>query len=237
MDPNIEVKNLSFAFSDENWVFQDVNFSIFPGDIIGIVGPSGSGKTTLCYILKGIIPHALKGNLKGDISVCSLNTRKTRIAKLANQIGMVYQDINTQLFANSVKEEIQFGLNNLNLDPEFAEDAIQALDLQEIVHKSPMNLSMGQKQRVVLASIIAMHPKVLILDEPSVHLDPSNKNDLLKWLKLLHDEWNMTILIASNDPWLIGNICGSLLHFVDGKLIRKKKSDLLEFGTTWTWRI
>lgn len=235
-EPIITVEDLFFAYKRDNWVLQNVNFDIQKGEIIGIVGKSGSGKTTLCYTLKGIIPHTIKGSLKGIIIVNQFVVRKTQLARLASIIGMVFQEINTQLFANTVREEVQFGLKNLKMDAQLAETALDALQLQPISNVTPLNLSMGQKQRVVLASIIAMQPKVLILDEPSVHLDTQNKWDLKNWLLELNKKWDMTIIIASNDPWLIGNTCEWVLHLTNGEIERKIKSDVMKQENEWNWK-
>jgi energy-coupling factor transporter ATP-binding protein EcfA2 len=236
MDSIIQVKNTKFSYEGNSWVFQDLNFKINRGEIIGIIGGSGSGKTTLCYLLKGVIPHTIRGKIEGSIVVDNQNVRKTKLVSLAKSVGMVFQDLNAQLFANTVREEILFGLRNFKMDLNNAEKAISALQLQEIADKPPMNLSMGQKQRVILASIIAMQPKILILDEPSVHLDTINKLALKNWLIKLHRKRNLTIIIASNDPWLIGNMCTSILQIENGSVIRKSKSDVMELGTTWTWK-
>lgn len=236
MDSIILVKNAQFSYDGNSWIFQNINFKINRGEIIGLIGSSGSGKTTLCYMLKGIIPHTIRGKIEGLIVVDSQNVRKTKLVSLAKTIGMVFQDLNAQLFANTVREEILFGLRNLKMDLNNAEKAISALQLQEIADKPPMNLSMGQKQRVILASIIAMQPKILILDEPSVHLDNNNKLALKNWLIKLHQEWDMTIIIASNDPWLIGNMCTSVLHIENGSVTRKSKSYVMEQGIAWAWK-
>ncbi len=235
MNPIISVENLTFAYKKRNPILSDVTFEVNRGEILGLTGLSGSGKTTLLYIMKGIIPHMIRGNLEGKIIVNQMETRRIKIAQLAKSVGMVFQDLNAQLFSNTVKEEIEFGLKNLKLDTELVKEAINELDLHEISDKSPMNLSMGQKQRVILASVIAMQPKILLLDEPTVHLDSKNKKNLLNWLKKINKTHSMNIIIASNNPWLIGNLCDDVLHIQNNQVERKPKNLIMEQRNSWGW--
>lgn len=237
MEPIIQVSDVSFSYPKSGIVFKQVSFDVNPGEIIGVVGRSGSGKTTLCYLLRGIIPHTFSGKLQGSIIVDGFNTRKTRFSKLTHSIGMVFQGINNQLFGNSVREEIQFGLKNLHRDLDLAEDAMRQLDILDLAEKSPHNLSMGEKQRVILASIIAIQPKILVLDEPCVHLDAQNRIEIKKWLEHLNREQNTTLLISSNDPWLIGNLCTSVIHIQKDSLTKKSSNNIMEIGETWKWKV
>lgn len=237
MKPIIQVSDMSFCYSKSTIVLEQVNFDVNPGEIIGIIGRSGSGKTTLCYLLRGIIPHTFSGNLQGSILVDGFDTRKTRFVKLTASIGMVFQGINNQLFGNSVREEIQFGLKNLHRDLDAAEEAMQQLDILDLAEKSPHNLSMGEKQRVILASIIAIQPKILILDEPIVHLDSQNRTELKKCLELLNRDHKITLIISSNDPWLIGELCSKVIHIQNHRIIKKPSESILEIGETWKWKV
>lgn len=235
LEPIITLKNISFGYTKDTLIYENVNIEINSGEILGIVGKSGIGKTTLAYLLKGIIPHSIRGYLSGEIVVDGMKTTKTKLAHLSHSIGMVFQDLNAQLFNNTVLEEVQFGLKNFKLDPHLAFEALSQLNILELKDKIPMNLSAGQKQRVILASVLALQPKILILDEPSIHLDYSNKLALKEWLIQIHQKTNMTILIASNDPWLIGQICSEILFIDDRTLQRKKKTDLMKKMPLWMW--
>ncbi len=233
--PIIEVRDVSFGYNHSAPVYDQISFSVNPGEILGIVGHSGSGKTTLAYLLKGIIPHSIKGHLSGEILVDGKSVRRTKLPDLARCIGMVFQDLNAQIFSNTVLEEVQFGLHNFKLDLGLAEVALKKLNIWHLKDKIPMNLSAGQKQRVILASVIALSPKILILDEPSIHLDDLNKQALRDWLFALHAETNMTILIASNDPWLIGQMCEKILFIENQQVDLKQKSDVMERKQMWSW--
>ena len=236
IQPIIQIENLYFAYKKQDWIFKDVSFSIQPGEIVALTGLSGIGKTTLGFILKGLIPHTIKGNLQGNIQVAGLDVKKTKIAKLAKSVGMVFQDLNSQLFSTSVQEEVEFGLRNLKLNLEWGQEAMEFLGITNIRDRMPMNLSAGQKQRVILASIIATHPKVLILDEPSAHLDQKSKIGLKKLLEKLNKDYGTTILIIEQDPWIIGLICQSIFHVENRTIRRIEKNQLLEKKPQWSWK-
>ncbi|WP_457559621.1 energy-coupling factor ABC transporter ATP-binding protein [Candidatus Harpocratesius sp.] len=234
--PIIEFHNVSFSYEKSRILYENLNFTINKGEILGIAGNSGSGKTTLAYLIKGIIPHAIKGSrYSGEIIVDGHLVHKTKLASLAQTTGMVFQDLNAQLFSNTVLDEVKFGLLNLKMNPKLALDALQNLNIIDLKDRIPMNLSAGQKQRVILASIIALQPKILILDEPSIHLDYQNKIALMRWLTRLNLEMNMTILIASNDPWLIGQMCEEILYIKDHQISRRLKSELMRKRSLWMW--
>ncbi len=242
MNPNhtpisiIHVVNLNFSYPKGETILENVSFDIYEGEIIGIAGKSGIGKTTLGYILKGLIPHTFKGKLDGKVEVAGYDIKKTKIAKLAKEVGMVFQNLNAQLFNTSVMEEIEFGLRNLKLNLDWAQEAIEFLGIAHLADKMPMNLSAGQKQRVVLASIIAMHPKVLILDEPTAHLDEESKFGLKKWLEKLNQHYNMTILIIEQDPWILGEMCNRLIQVSNKNISSVSKDSLLEKKPSWCWK-
>ncbi|QEE17499.1 energy-coupling factor ABC transporter ATP-binding protein [Promethearchaeum syntrophicum] len=234
-NPIIEIENLSFAYKNDCWIIKEANFTVNKGEILGIAGPSGIGKTTLCYILKGIIPHSIRGNLEGNITINGLNIKKLNISKIARSVGMVFQNLNAQLFSNTVKEEIEFGLKNLKMDHSLAIPAMKKFKIEDLSNKSPINLSAGQKQRVILASILALKPKILILDEPAVYLDPPNKIRLKEWLIEQNQKFDTTILIASNNPWLIGEICDEILFFRNKTIEKMHKSVVMKEETSWRW--
>jgi energy-coupling factor transporter ATP-binding protein EcfA2 len=231
----IDVQNLSFSYDNSHPVIKDANFSISAGEIVAITGLSGSGKTTLGYILKGLIPHSIKGQLQGAVHVAGFDVFHTKPAILARYVGMVFQDLNAQLFSATVLEEIRFGLRNLKLDLAMADEALINLQIEDLQDQIPMNLSAGQKQRVVLASVIASRPKVLILDEPSAHLDAPSKRRLLHWLQQLNKESGITILLIDQDPWLAGELCQSVLLLDDKHIFRVPKDRVLSRSQNWSW--
>lgn len=235
MPPIIEVSNLSFAYQKPNWILQETSFSMQKGEIIALAGLSGSGKTTLGYILKGLIPHSINGELLGEIIINGLDVRKTSISALSRVVGMVFQDLNAQLFSATVQEEIEFGIKNLKMDVKLALNAMKRLGITPLAKNLPMNLSAGQKQRVIIASVISMQPQVLILDEPSAHLDHTSKHALRDWLLELNRNFGMTIIIIDQDPWLIGELCTEFLFLYEKKLELKQKTDIMRQDPAWSW--
>ncbi len=236
--PIIQVSNLQFAYKKAKQIFNGVSFEISPGERCAITGRSGAGKSTLAYILRGVIPHSIQGNLKADaLIVDGYQMPNTPLSTTARSVGMVFQDLNAQLFSSTVTEEIEFGLKNLKMDPNLALKSMKHLNIEDLAKSIPMNLSAGQKQRVILASVIAMQPKVLILDEPSVHLDALAKVNLRDWLLELNRSTNMTILLVGNEPWLIGEVCDQILVVDEGRVFRKSKSEVMERRPEWGWKI
>jgi len=233
--PQIDVQNVSFAYFQNNWIFRNVSMQIHQGDIISLAGPSGSGKSTFGYLLKGLIPHSIRGTLEGNIFINTLNLRTTKIATLAKTVGMVFQDLNAQLFSTTVREEIEFGLNNLGLDRKNAIDAMASLDISPLAEFIPMNLSAGQKQRVILASVIAMKPQILILDEPSAHLDPQGRRRLRDWLAQLNQTYHTTIIFLEQDPWLAGELAHRFFLVKDHNITEIPKSKMIAKQPTWEW--
>lgn len=234
-NPIISLHKVNFGYKKSNLVLRDISFQIFKKEIIALAGISGIGKTTLGYILKGIIPHSIKGYLTGEIIVAGFNIKKKKISYLAKSIGMVFQNLNAQLFNTTVLDEVQFGLRNLGLNLEWAKEAMEFLGIWDLKDQMPMNLSAGQKQRVVLASIIAMHPQVLILDEPSAHLDIPSRKGLKNLLLKLNQEFGTTIIIIEQDPWLVGELCTDILFLNEKGITREDKMNLIQKRPSWRW--
>lgn len=234
--PIIDVQHLSFSYDSHEEILHNCDFNLSHGEIMGIVGKSGSGKTTLAYILKGLIPHSITGTLSGSVTIMGLDLKKTKVHELARHVGMVFQDLNAQLFNATVLEEVRFSLRNLNLDLALADDAIRSLQLDSLRNALPMNLSAGQKQRVIIASVIAAQPKILILDEPSAHLDAPSKRILRDWLLKLNRDKGMTILLIDQDPWMMGEVCQHYLLLENKTVTRVDKAVVLETSPGWKWK-
>jgi energy-coupling factor transporter ATP-binding protein EcfA2 len=236
-DPNsisVNVQNLSFSYVKGENVIDTSSFQIKKGDLIALTGLSGTGKSTIGYILKGIIPHSIHGYLQGSVMVEGYDIKKEKISTIAKRVGMVFQNPETQIFSSTVLEEIQFGLKNLKMDLTYAHDALKSLKIEHLANKMPMNLSAGQKQHVVLASVIATKPKLLILDEPTSHLDAPSKVNLKNWLLDLCKQ-GMTIIIIDQDPWIIGELCENCL-FIENKRIKiVRKEEIMHQDTCWRW--
>jgi len=198
----IEVNNLSFAYSDGRVVLSDISFSVCTGETFLIAGPSGSGKTTLCHILCGIIPHAIKGNLKGEITVIDINPAKADLPQTSLRIGMVFQDADSQLICTTVEDELAFGLENLCWSPEEirsrVEELIEEFGFDTLRHVNPTRLSTGEKKLLTIAAVLAPSPPILVLDEPMRDLD-SDGRKLVQTAIRKQQENGCTVIIAEHD--------------------------------------
>ncbi len=197
MEPLIVLKDVYFRYTgSDEYSLKNINFEAKSGEYILITGPSGCGKSTLTRVLNGLIPNFYNGELKGEIKVVGLDTRRTPAYIMAKHIGTVFQDPENQLFLSSVEREIAFSLENLGFEKEIikrrVEDVIEMFGLKDLRDKAPYELSGGQQQKVAIASVIAVRPKILILDEPTANLDPMSAVEVLRLIKELVT--NMDIL-------------------------------------------
>ncbi|MBO0793787.1 MAG: ABC transporter ATP-binding protein, partial [Ktedonobacteraceae bacterium] len=157
-------------------VVEDVDLKIQQGETVLLLGASGSGKSTLALTLNGLIPQEMGTFLRGSVQIAGLDTRSSSIARLAQQTGILFQDPEAQFATLTVEDEIVFGLENLCLPPEEMggrlQKALAQVDLSAYRHRRVDHLSGGEKQRIALASLLAMEPSILIFDEPTANLDP-----------------------------------------------------------------
>lgn len=225
MTLEMEVKNLSFSYDGKTPVLNNINFSLQKGETIAIIGLSGSGKSTLCECLCGIIPHIQAGFMQGNVFIQGQNTRTIPLPKLATKVGMVFQDPDSQLFLPRIEAELAFGPENLCIKPGIIRQRIsqisRLLNIENMLDKSPNEISGGQKQLVALAAILCLNPDVLILDEVTSQLDsPSFKRIQDIFLKL--KEAGKTIIMTEHNL--------SRLELAD-KVLAIKDGEILEFGS------
>ena len=202
----IEVKNLKYVYSPktpfEKVALDDIGFTVDSGDTLGIVGSTGSGKSTLCRHLNALIRVQSGSITVGDIA---LHARKVDLKTLRKQVGMLFQFPEYQLFADTVKKDVEFGPLNFGFSAEEAEAAAKqalelvGLDFDEVAGKSPFELSGGQMRRVAIAGVLASKPSVLVLDEPTAGLDPVGKREILQLVTELKKGVTDTV-IADTTP-------------------------------------
>jgi energy-coupling factor transporter ATP-binding protein EcfA2 len=202
----ISVEDLSFQYSTgKSRVLRNINLVVPQGAYVALVGPSGSGKSTLCFTMNGIIPHSIAGILSGSVVVDSLNTREHHVYELAEKVGIVLQNPESQLFAMSVEEELAFGPENLGLPREEIsariEDALSIIGIADR-ERFPFSLSGGEKQKLAIASILTMNPSHLVLDEPTSQLDPRGRKSVYDVLNGLHSHGMSIILIEHNTEYV-----------------------------------
>jgi energy-coupling factor transport system ATP-binding protein len=183
-------------------VLSEISCHIHPGERVGLLGRSGSGRSTLASTLNGTIPHLVRGELRGRISIAGHDIHGKRPRDLADRIGFLFQDFEAQLFSTNVALEVAFGPENLGVDREEigrrVDRYLRLVRLEALRHKAPAGLSGGQKQRLALASVLALEPQVLVLDEPTSDLDPAGRRDL--WDAIQNPRQDRTLTLVIIDP-------------------------------------
>jgi energy-coupling factor transport system ATP-binding protein len=199
----IEMDPFSFTYGGSTLpVLKDVNFKVKEGEFVIVVGLSGSGKSTLCRALNGLIPHFYGGSVTGTVIVDGQETRTSSTAKLANTIGMVFQDPENQLVMTNVENEMAFGMENLALAKREMTERVnyysRYFDIERFFKRFIPELSSGEKQKVALASVLAMRPKYIILDEPTSQLDEETAALFLDFLHKLNREQGVAIILIEH---------------------------------------
>ena len=199
----IELRDFTFTYNGAvKPALQDVNLAIEGGEFVLITGPSGGGKSTLCRCFNGLVPHFYGGTVGGKAEVQGMDILRTPPKELAMKVGMVFQDPENQLVTSDVEREIAFGLENLgfpvNLIARRVEEALDTVNIAGLRFRRHHELSGGEKQKVAIASVLALHPDVLVLDEPTSELDPQSAEEVLRLLERLNDELGITVVLVEH---------------------------------------
>jgi len=221
--PIIEARDLTYTYPiGEKPAFRDVNLQINKGEFVIITGPSGCGKTTLCRCFNGLIPHFYGGKLEGDITVCGLNVREHPTYEIAQHVGMVFQNPENQLFALSVEKDVAFGLENLGVPREEirrrVDWALKITGIYDLRNRAPYELSGGQQQRVAIASVLAMNPEIIVLDEPTSFLDPLGAEQIFEVINRLNKDLGITIILVEHRLDLISKYASRIIVMRDGRI-------------------
>jgi len=221
----IEVKDLKYRYPDTTKLALDgISFSVEEGEFIGLIGRNTAGKSTLCYALSGLVPHFFKGAYGGSVMIAGLDVRTTDVSEVTAAAGLVFENPFSQITGSrfTVYEEIAFGLENMGLPRDEIikriEESLDLLDIRKVKDKNPFDLSGGQMQRVAIAGVVAMKPKVLILDEPTSQLDPQGSEEVFKVVENLAKE-GITIIMAEQKMEKIAQYADRVLLLDDAKLI------------------
>jgi len=209
----IEVKHLRHVYPDGTVALQDVSFRVSHGESVAIIGANGAGKSTLMLHLNGCLPPS-SGEIRiGDHALC-----KTTLTEIRRMVGMVFQDPDDQLFMSSVYDDVAFGPCNLGLPRlEVERRVMAALEQVGVAHlrdKPPYHLSGGEKKRAAIATVLAMIPEILVLDEPANGLDPFARRQIIQLLKDFHH----TKIIASHDLDMVYDLCGRTIILHNGQI-------------------
>lgn len=222
---SIKIENLTHVYMPkspfEKKALDNVNLLIEDGEFLALIGHTGSGKSTLIQHLNGLLEPTSGRILVDDIDITNKEAKLTEIRK---KIGLVFQYPEYQLFEETIEKDIAFGPNNLGLSSEEVSRRVKksmemvGLDYETYKNVSPFDLSGGQKRRVAIAGVIAMEPKVLILDEPTAGLDPQGRDDILEQIKLLHEKYKMTIVLVSHSMEDVGKLAQRIVVMNKGKV-------------------
>lgn len=223
---SIKIENLMHTYMArtpfEKTALSDVNVTINDGEFIALIGHTGSGKSTLIQHMNGLLKPTSGRIIVDDVDITASGVKLSDIRK---KIGLVFQYAEYQLFEETIEKDIMFGPKNLGLNDEEAIKRAKksmdmvGLDYDTYKNKSPFDLSGGQKRRVAIAGVIAMEPKVLILDEPTAGLDPKGRDEILSQISKLHKDYNMTIVLVSHSMEDVAKVADRILVMDDGKCI------------------
>lgn len=196
------VENLTFRYRDRpTAAIQDLSFTANSGEILLVAGASGCGKTTLIRTLNGLIPRSYKGEITGRALIFGEDTIKWKLSQISQNIGTVLQDPERQILGTKVLNEVAFGLENLGMPRDEilqrVNEALTFLNISDLRDRETFNLSGGEKQKVALAGVLAMRPRILLLDEPLASLDPASAQDTLDAVRALADQ-GMTVLLVEH---------------------------------------
>ncbi|MEE9592483.1 MAG: ATP-binding cassette domain-containing protein [Thermoplasmata archaeon] len=213
MSALIEVQGLSFRYrGSSSWAVRDAHLRVEEGEVVLVTGPTGSGKSTLLRALNGLIPDFYEGEVRGVVRVAGHDVLFHRPNRVATVVGSVFQSPHDQIIAAKVRRDVSFGLENLGWEKETIEEAVrQSLDavgLSGLEDRATTALSGGQVQRLALAGVLAMRPRVLLLDEPASELDPRGRQELLQTLEGVVTGRSRTVIITDHR-------LGDLLTVVD----------------------
>lgn len=210
-------------FGTSKNVLEDISLEVVNGEFVGIIGPTGCGKSTLCYLLNGLIPHTLKGDFVGDVFIGNSNTKETKVEELSTFVGYMLQEPSFQIATPFVESEIVFGMENLGILPkemkERLETIMKVLGIENLRTKATSDLSEGEKQRVILASILVMHPEILVLDECTSMLDVHSKKELRKTLDQLNAKEGKTIIMVEHDLDYLLDLTNRIILLNDGCIV------------------
>lgn len=218
----ISFKNLSFKYKGASRpALENINLTINDGDFIGVIGKSGSGKSTLTYAVNGVIPHYYEGDFYGEVKVDGVDTVGARPEELSMTVGSVLQDVEAQTVLTVVEDELRFGLENFKVPrddiPKRVDESLEVLGISSLRGSDIRFLSGGQRQKVAIASIIALKPKIIILDEPTGELDPQSARQVFEALKRLNEENGITVIVVEQNIMQLCEYSKKLLVMETGK--------------------
>ena len=219
----IRLDKVSFQYAGQGrHALHDVSLALESGSFTCLLGASGAGKTTLTRAINGIVPHHFQGDFYGTVTVDGMDTVESSLTDLSRAVGSVLEDIDAQMVSSMVEDELLFGLENFGYDHETIERrmraALQSVNIEELRHRSLSTLSGGQKQKVAIAAIMALQPKVLLMDEPTGELDPISAKQVYTVLQNLNAQ-GVTVIVAEQNLSLAGAYADRLVVLSEGRIV------------------
>lgn len=240
MSAIIEMECVSFSYgtaADGAYALKDIDLSVEEGTFVGLIGPSGAGKSTLASAITGAIPHHYRGHLFGSTLVAGLDTCEASLTDIAKVVGSILQDIDAQMVASVVEDELLFGLENFGIDHREIEgriaSALDAVGIADLRHREIATLSGGQKQKVAIAAILAMAPRVIVMDEPTSALDPASARDVFEVLRRAKEQTGMTVILIEQTVALLAEYCDRVVVIDQGRIaLDGTPTDVFSHGET-----
>jgi energy-coupling factor transport system ATP-binding protein len=218
------IKGLSFKYDGAAAnALSGINLEIADGSFLGIIGSSGAGKSTLTHALSAVVPHHYRGDFYGEVNINGLDTVDAGTETVARELGSVFQDVDAQILAPAVEDEILFGLENFGVDRGEIEgritESLEAAGIGHLRTRLINSLSGGQKQKVAIAAITALRPRIIVLDEPTGELDPYSSRKVFEYLRALNEKYGITIIVVEQKIMLLCEFAKRLAVMDKGFLV------------------
>ncbi|MEM0440875.1 MAG: energy-coupling factor transporter ATPase [Candidatus Caldarchaeum sp.] len=216
-EPAITLEDIWFCYQKDEWVIKGLNLVVRKGDMMGLIGQNGSGKTTLAQLIAGILRPA-----RGKVLVFGKDMTKFGVMIRGKEIGYIFQNPDYQIFSNTVREEISYGLKAAGMPEQLTEARVkevsEMLGISNLLDEDPFFLNKADRQRVAVASILALNPRVIILDEPTTGLSPGETTALMNTVAKLN-EMGTTLITITHDMWVVAKYCNRVVLMADGRVV------------------
>lgn len=214
----IELEGVKYAYPDGTVALDEISLKILKGERVAILGPNGAGKSTMVMLMNGLYTPT-----NGSIKISDVPLSRKSVPEIRRRVGVVFQNPDDQLFCPTLWEDLAFGPLNMGLPKEEVKqrvrEALETVHLEGYENKAPHHLSIGEKKRAAIASVLAMKPEILVLDEPTANLDPGSSRELTAFLNKLHDTQEVTLVLATHDVNLVPMLADRIYLLNKGKIL------------------
>jgi len=214
----VQLEDVKYTYPDGCRALKGVSLKIYKGERVAVLGPNGAGKSTLLMHINGLLTPS-----EGRVKLLDMPVEGSNLREVRRRVGFVFQDPNDQLFCPTIWEDVTFGPLNMGLPKgevvRVAEDALKAVSLEGYRERAPHHLSLGEKKRAAIATVLAMNPEILVLDEPTANLDPKSRRELVTLLNSLYTNRGVTLITATHDVNLIPSVADRLYIMSEGLIV------------------